>query len=100
MMLWHRYLAQVCHSLTNICAFSSFLLFVMEKDVKMLKKMILTSEQHAKYLFTGQNTQHMNLNVMNLLIFLQMKVVSIVPSGFGLNSRTKYFLRSRSRNGL
>ena len=33
----------------------------MEKDVKMLKKTILTSEQPAKHVITGQNTQHMVL---------------------------------------
>ena len=27
-----------------------------EKDVKILKKMILTSQQHAKHPFSGQNT--------------------------------------------
>ena len=37
---------------------SSISVFVTEKVVKMLKKIILTSKQHAKYPFAGQNTQH------------------------------------------
>ena len=32
--------------------------FVMEKDVKTLKKKMLISEQRAKSLVTGQNTPH------------------------------------------
>ena len=35
-----------------------FFLFLMGKDVKMLKKTTLNSKQRAKQPFTGQNTQH------------------------------------------
>ena len=37
--------------------FLSLFIFVIEKDVKTLKRMILTSEGHPKHLFIGQNTQ-------------------------------------------
>ena len=34
--------------------------FNMGKEVKMLKKMILINERHAKHLFAGQNTQQLS----------------------------------------
>ena len=39
----------------------NFFPFATEKDVKMVKKMILTSQLHVKHQFAGQNTQ---LNVL------------------------------------
>ena len=46
-----------CSHLINSC--QSFLPFAMEKDVKILKKLIMTSERWAKQLFAGQNTQQL-----------------------------------------
>ena len=39
--------------------FNFFFLFVVEKDVKMLKNMFLTSVQCSNHPFTGQNTQQL-----------------------------------------
>ena len=38
--------------------FLIFFLFVIAKNVKMQKEMILTRKQHVKHLYAGQNTQH------------------------------------------
>ena len=51
--------------------FCSFLPLVAEKDVKTLKKIILSSEWLVKHLFDDQNTQHPkkeNNTVLNLLL--------------------------------
>ena len=39
--------------------------FLTGKDVKKLKKMILTSIWHSKHPFNGQNTQHLKLFLLN-----------------------------------
>ena len=39
-------------------SFFSIFVFLTEKEIKMLKKMIQTSKQHSKYWFASQNTQH------------------------------------------
>ena len=43
----------------------SYFLYTDRKDVKMPKKIILTSQHHAKHLFAGQNTLQANQMFLN-----------------------------------
>ena len=49
--------------------------YVMVKDVKMLKKMILTSRRGVKHLFSGQNTQQMGVKPILSVSFAQTRKI-------------------------
>ena len=58
-------------------------LILNEKDVKMLKKIISTSERHAKHLFVGRNTQQLDAIVylfsfVSILQRLSEEIPSVV----------------------
>ena len=53
-----------------------------EKDDKMLKKMILTSKQHAMHLFAGQNTQQ-PVCLKDLVSSLGKHFVNYFPDFYG-----------------
>ena len=55
--MWEKRL-NACKPLFVYFSLILLFLFLMGKDVKMLKKTTLNSKQRAKQPFTGQNTQH------------------------------------------
>ena len=61
-------------------------LILNEKDVKMLKKIISTSEWHTKHLFAGHNTQHIDA-IIYLFSFVSIlqRLSEKSPSVVGLN---------------
>ena len=71
----------------------AFFTFMMEKHRKScfsVKKMISTSEQHAKHPFVGQNTQHIWLNFGEFQPRL-LKLISIINFS-PLKQRSNFFL--------